>query len=414
LVNGNETLNTMNDPTILHTSSHQESNADFDHILSLYLSSKNTVMSALDDLIARDPEMPMAHLMQSYLLKLSSDPRFGGPARASLKAAQKLPMNRREQLHSAALGAWFDGDTIKTTALLEQLLSDFPLDILALKIAHHLHFYSGNANEMCHSIGRVADHYRPEHPFHGFVMGMYSFGLEESGDYLAAEKLGRIAVGLNPDDQWAAHAVAHVMQMQSRFADGIEWTANLLPTWQDSNNFIFHVHWHQALFQLGQTNLSAALAIYDEQLVAPLADDFYLDLCNAASLLWRIEMLGGHVGDRWQVLQDYSARSADDELIFCTLHYLMAPARLGNQKQVQQALQQLDRWKQQHSTQADIVAEVGEPLAHAICDLSAGRFAQAAAQLSALSPKIYKIGGSHTQRHLFEDMRHWAKIQASA
>jgi len=356
----------------------------------------------------------MAHLMRSYLLKLSSDPRFGGPARASLKAAQKLPMNKREQMHSAALEAWFDGDTIKTTALLEQLLINYPLDILALKIAHHLHFYSGNADEMCHSIARVANHYRPEHPFHGFVMGMHSFGLEESGDYLVAEKLGRIAVELNPDDQWAAHAVAHVMQMQSRFADGVEWTANLLPTWHDSNNFIFHVHWHQALFQLGQKNLDAALTIYDEHLIAPLADDFYLDLCNASSLLWRIEMLGGHVGDRWQALQDYSARCADDELIFCTLHYLMAPARLGDQKRVKQALQQLDVWKHQHSTQADIVAEVGEPLAHAICDLGAGRFEQAAAQLSALAPNIYKIGGSHAQRHLFDDMRDWAKIQALA
>ncbi|MFT7092149.1 MAG: hypothetical protein ACJAYW_002117, partial [Candidatus Azotimanducaceae bacterium] len=113
-------------------------------------------------------------------------------------------------------------------------------------------------------------------------------------------------------------------------------------------------------------------------------------------------------------LQDYSARSADDELIFCTLHYLMAPARLGDQKRIQQALLQLDRWKQQHSTQAGIVAEVGEPLAQAICDLGAGKFEQAAVQLSALLPNIYKIGGSHAQRHLFEDMRHWAKVQASA
>ncbi|MFT7244145.1 MAG: hypothetical protein ACI82A_001495 [Candidatus Azotimanducaceae bacterium] len=404
----------MSDSEILYTTSHQSSGADFEHILSLYLTSKKTVMPALDKLLVRDPEMPMAHLMRSYLLKLSSDPRFSDSARASLKTAQKLPMNQRERLHGATLVSWFDGDTIKTTALLEQLLVNFPLDILALRVAHHLHFYSGNAEEMCQSIARVAHQYHSDHPFNGFVMGMHSFGLEELGDYLQAEKLGRMAVELNHDDQWAAHAVAHVMQMQSRFEDGVEWTANLLPTWQDSGNFIFHVHWHQALFQLGQENLDAALAIYDEQLAAPLKDDFYLDVCNAASLLWRIEMLGGDVADRWQALQAYSARSKDEELIFCTLHYLMAPARLGDQKRIQQALQQLDHWKQQQSTQASIVAEVGEPLAHAICDFGAGRFEQAAAKLSTISPKIYKIGGSHAQRALFDDMRQWAKIQASA
>lgn len=404
----------MSDSAIQYTSSHQDSGADFEHILSLYLTSKKSVMSALDKLLAHDPEMPMAHLMRCYLLKLSSDPKFSQPARTSLQTARKLPMNQRERLHSEALATWFDGDTIKATALLEQLLDNFPLDILALKVAHHLHFYSGNSEEMCHSVARVAHRYHSEHPFNGFVMGMHSFGLEESGDYLQAEKLGRMAVELNHDDQWAAHAVTHVMQMQSRFADGIEWTAKLLPTWQDSGNFIFHIYWHQALFQLGQKNLDAALAIYDEQLIAPLKDDFYLDVCNGASLLWRIEMLGGQVGDRWQALQDYSARCDDDELIFCTLHYLMAPARLGDQKRIQQALQQLDHWKQQQSTQAGIVAEVGEPLAHAICDFGAGRFEQAAAKLSAISPNIYKIGGSHAQRHLFEDMRQWAKIQMSA
>ncbi len=395
------------------TSSSADSITAFDEILTLYLLSKNTVMTELDSLIGKDPEMPIAHLFRSYLLKLASDPRFKHAALASLHAAQKLPMNQREQIHSAALNAWFDGDTKKTTSLLEELLRQYPEDILALKIAHHLHFYSGNAEEMRNSIARVTNHYQADHPFFGFVLGMHSFGLEESGEYRQAEKLGRTAVELNPDDQWAAHSVAHVMQMESRFSDGVAWTSSVLPSWEKTNNFIFHVHWHQALFYLGQNDLDAALSIYDSQLTAPLKDDFYLDVCNAASLLWRIEMMGGNVGDRWQALQAYSTRTADDELIFCTLHYLMAPARLGDQPRIEQALSEISQWKQQSTTQASIVAEVGEPLAKAICDLGAGRYNEAAKQISALSPNLYKIGGSHAQRHLFDDMQQWAVRQAS-
>lgn len=395
------------------TASSVKSVADFDQILSLYLASKNTVMPSLDALISKDPEMPMAHLFRAYLLKLASDPRLKIPAVTCLKTAKQLPMNHREQIHSAVLSAWFEGDSHKAIRLLEQILDQYPLDILALKIAHHLHFYSGNAGQMRDSIARVLNHYHPEHPFYSFVLGMHSFGLEESGDYRQAEKLGRLAIDLNPQDQWAAHSVAHVMQMESRFSDGMAWTSALLPTWQDSNNFVFHIHWHQALFQLGQSNLDAALSIYDEYLVAPLKDDFYLDVCNAASLLWRIEMMGGDVGDRWLALQQYSPRTADDELIFCTLHYLMAPARLGDLTGIDQALVQLDRWKQQDTTQGHIVAEIGEPLAHAICDLGAGRYAQAANQISVLAPDLYKIGGSHAQRHLFDDMQQWAQSQAS-
>ena len=394
------------------TASSQDSVIAFDNILHLYLSSKSTVMAELDKLLVMDPEMPMAHLFRAYLLKLASDPRLRQVSGACLKAAQQLPMNAREQLHSAALATWFDGDSTKTLGILEQLLEQYPQDILALKIAHHLHFYSGDAVQMQRSIARAAKHYAPDHPLYGYILGMHSFGLEESGEYREAEKLGRQAVELNPDDQWAAHAVTHVMQMESRFSDGIAWTGKLLPSWQESNNFIFHIHWHQALFYLGENNLDAALGIYDTQLAAPLKDDFYLDVCNAASLLWRIEMLGGNVADRWQALRDYSARTADDELVFCTLHYLMAPARLGDDEQIKQALSDLAHWKQQDSTQAEIVREVGEPLAKAICDLGAGRYADAAASISDLSPNLHRIGGSHAQRHLFDDMQQWAAARA--
>tara|TARA_R110002111_G_scaffold64436_4_gene106112 strand:+ start:114 stop:1298 length:1185 start_codon:yes stop_codon:yes gene_type:complete len=380
----------------------------FEQILTLYLSSKNNVMSELETLIDNDPEMPMAHLLRCYLLKMASDPRLSRETNTALHNANKLPLNDREQLHSAALTAWLAGNTASAIRILEQLLQQFPLDTLALKVAHHLHFYSGNANNMSDSVARVLDHYPLDHPFYGYVLGMHSFGLEESGQYRAAETFGRRAVDLNPDDQWAAHAVAHVMQMQSRFADGVEWTNQVLPTWRDSNNFIFHVHWHQALFYLGQNNLEAALEVYDQTLVAPLQDDFYLDVCNAASLLWKLEILGSDVGDRWLALQDYADRALDDELIFCTLHYLMVPAKLGDQKHVRAALDQLQVWKQQSSTQSKIIEEVGEPLALAICDLGAGRFTQALTQLSSVAPDIHRIGGSHAQRHLFDDMRHWA------
>jgi tetratricopeptide (TPR) repeat protein len=403
----------MNQSALDYTTGSSLSINAIEKILMLYLSSKNTVMPNLESLIELDGEMPMAHLFRGYLLKMASDPRFNGVAIQSLHTANKLPKNAREQLHSAALGAWFDGNTVKAVAHLEQLLLQFPTDTLALKIAHHLHFYSGDAKQMRLSIARVVNHYQPEQPFYGFVIGMHSFGLEESGEYAEAEKFGRLAVEINPDDQWAAHAVAHVMQMQSRFAEGINWTNDVLPTWQDSNNFIFHVYWHQALFQLGQNNLDAALEVYDRHLTAPLQDDFYLDVCNAASLLWRIEMLGGNVANRWQSLQHYAKRSTDDELIFCTLHYLMAPAKLGDQQQIQIALEKLQIWKQQNSTQAKVVAEVGESLAFGICDLGAGRFNQASEHFTKVASNIHKIGGSHAQRYLFDDMRRWAEAQAS-
>ena len=40
---------------------------------------------------------------------------------------------------------------------------------------------------------------------------------------------GRRAVELNPSDIWAAHAVAHVAEMQGRLEDGLAWITRLAP-----------------------------------------------------------------------------------------------------------------------------------------------------------------------------------------
>ena len=402
----------MND-NILYSEQHNNSSDTFNEILKLYLGSSNQTMPKLDELLAVDPEFTMGHVMRAYLLKLASDPRFIGAAKASLSAAQKLPANRRESMHMEAQQVWFDGDADRATQLLEQLLEEFPTDVLALRVAHHLHFYSGDAADMQASVARVAPHFSEGHPFHSYVLGMLSFGCEEAGDYTQAESLGRRAVELDPTDQWATHAVAHVMQMQSRFDDGIAWLNQLTPGFHNSNNFIYHIHWHEALFELGRKQPERALEIYDERLVAPLDDDFYLDVCNATSLLWRLEMLGLDVGDRWQKLSAFNNRIEDNELIFCTLHYLLTPIRLGDKETVEKGLQHLSQWQTQSSTQGRIVAEVGKPLADAISLIGDQSYTAAANEIERLLPRLFTIGGSHAQRELFSDIRDWAKKQAA-
>jgi tetratricopeptide (TPR) repeat protein len=316
-------------------------------------------------------------------------------------------------MHIQAAETWFAGNTVQANNIFEDILEQYPTDVLAARLAHHLHFYSGDAAAMRDSIAKVAKHFAPGDRHFSYVLGMHSFGCEEAGDYEQAEALGRQAVTLDSNDQWAVHAVAHVMQMQNRFDEGVSWLQQRAEQWQNSNNFVYHIHWHEALFELGRDNPEQALAIYDERLIAPIQDDFYLDVCNAASLLWRLEMLGIDVGDRWQPLKPYGRRTADSELVFPTLHYLLAPARLGDQQAMNDALSQLKQWQQDGSSQGQVVAEVGAPLAEAICAISEKHYQSAAQQLAALQPKLFKIGGSHAQRALFTEMQTWAEQQAA-
>ena len=79
----------------------------------------------------------------------------------------------------------------------------------------------------------------------------------------AAEPSGRAAIEIDPGDLWGAHAVAHVMEMQGRHAEGIAWLDELEPNWEGGNNLLHHLWWHRALFHLERREFDAVLDLYD-------------------------------------------------------------------------------------------------------------------------------------------------------
>src|SRR5262249_35136515 len=140
---------------------------------------------------------------------------------------------------------------------------------------------------------------------YGTVLSCRCFALEECGDYAAAEPAGRAAIEIDPADLWGAHAVAHVMEMQGRHRDGIAWLDELERHWEAGNNPGHNLWWHRALSHLEGREFESVLDLYDRRfrdLAAPLTQanpDLYIDVQNAASMLFRLERQGVDVGDRW-------------------------------------------------------------------------------------------------------------------
>ena len=68
----------------------------------------------------------------------------------ALAAAEKLAPSAtdRERKHVAALAAWCRGDIRGMNAIWETILVDHPHDILALRIAHTMHFFLGDLAQM--------------------------------------------------------------------------------------------------------------------------------------------------------------------------------------------------------------------------------------------------------------------------
>ena len=90
----------------------------------------------------------------------------------------------------------------------------------------------------------------PTLPHYGTLLACRCFAHEECGLYTEAEAAGRAAIAHDPSDVWAAHGVAHVLEMQGRRAEGIAWINGLRGNWDGASNLRHHLWWHAAMFHL--------------------------------------------------------------------------------------------------------------------------------------------------------------------
>ena len=371
--------------------------AALDKTLMSYLAIGRQTGGLLKDVLAADPGMVMGHCLKGYFfLLMASAPLQARVPKVLATAEQGLAAaTPREQAHVQALKHWASGDQEAATRVWEEILAGHPLDVLALRLAHHAYFYMGVAGDMLASIERVIGAWDESLPGYGFVLGMRSFALEESGDYAEAEKLGRAAVDINADDPWAIHAVAHVMEMQDRHSEGIDWITGLECHWNAANNFRYHLWWHRALMHLGRGELEQALRLYDEDMWDPQSDE-YLDLCNDAALLLRLELLGVDVGERWQGLAEKVTGRTDERLLaFIDCHFVAALAAGGRMQAAREMAAAM-------ADAGGVFAGAGAGVSKALIAHREGDYAAAARGLRDVRDTIVTLGGSHAQRDLFE------------
>src|SRR5262245_31118174 len=208
--------------------------------------------------------------------------------------------------------------------VLEDLAIDHPRDLLALQAGHQLDFFRGDARMLRDRIARALPAWSQQVPGYHAVLGMHAFGLEEMGHYREAEQAGRTAVALETRDGWAQHAVAHVMEMQGRHQDGIAWMQANPDGWSRESFFAIHNWWHLALYHLDIGDLDAVLALFDGPIYGNLSS-VVLDMIDASALLWRLQLRGVDVGERWQALADAWAPVAGaGNYAFNDVHAMMA------------------------------------------------------------------------------------------
>lgn len=355
-------------------------------------------------LIEHEPDFIPGHLLQGYAFCMYSSQAFLPKAALALEKATDLSTraNAHEKDHLRALSAWVRGDLDASNLAFDDAIYKQPTDILALRLQHGNAFWAGKAGLLRDGGARALDAWDESMPHYGNLLGMISFGLEECGEYARAETMGREAVRLNPDDLWAVHSVAHVLEMQARFEEGEDWLSYAPDAFEDRNPFRGHIWWHRALFLFEQQNYEGALALYDRS-IRTERSDFYLDIQNQASLLTRLELRGVNIGDRWKDLADFLESRVDDHVLaFTDLHAAMALTADNRTEATDAFLSSLEDFAgTPQNTAASTMEDITIPVCRALQAFRQQDPATAVRLLLPIRYDLHRVGGSHAQRDIF-------------
>ena len=366
----------------------------------LFLSYFGDPLAAIDKAVADDPGFVMGHCFRAGMMVAGSEKAALVPLEESVKAGESLwdDANDRERGHIAAAGAWLDGDFATSIRIYGEILHDYPRDTLAMQVAHIGDFLLGQSTMLRDRVARVLPEWEETIPGYSYLLGMHAFGLEETNDFATAEATGRRAIELNPRDPWAIHAVAHVMEMQGRLADGISWLDQRTDDWAPENMFAFHNWWHFALFHLDLGDTDRVLDLYDFR-IHPESTDVALELLDASSLLWRLHLREVDVGDRWHDLAvAWDAIPEGGFYAFNDLHAMMAFTATGREAEAHELLKNVEASAAGADTNAMMSREVALPLCRAWVAFGAGDYGKSVGLIESVRPHTNRFGGSNAQR----------------
>ena len=360
-------------------------------------------LRALFDVADANPGAPLlnAHAAALHMAFEGAEGWAAAAPYLARMAERRDGASERERLFCAAVEAWARTDFFRALALLDELTVRWPADLCAIKWGQYHAFNLGDADALL----RLGERARIVHEKTPYARGMTAFALEQNHRLREAENEGMLAAEIALDDAWAHHAVAHVMETEGRPREGARWLDHCAHTWEHKGVFIRdHNYWHAALFRLSLGRESEALAIFDERLWGEWPE-FPQEQIGAVSMLWRLELRGADVGERWApVVAQARSRAGEHLFAFHDLHYLYALARAGEPGETDAFLASLRRRAATAEGDAKTVwAGVCLPAAEALAAFARGDRAGAAETLGPALNDLHRIGGSHAQRHVFTE-----------
>jgi hypothetical protein len=147
-----------------------------------------------------------------------------------------------------------------------------------------------------------------------------------------------------------------------------------------------------------------------------LSQDVALELLDATALLWRLQLEGISVGDRWPPLaQAWTRMLTPGFYPFNDMHAIMAYVGVGDLARAAEVVTALERVVadgDRATTGWQMTSAVGLPVCRSLLHFGRGRYPQVLDELLPIRTRVHEFGGSHAQRDAVERTLLEAAIRA--
>lgn len=367
--------------------------------LDLLQAGQGDPQALIEPVLRARPDFIAAHCLRAAGLVMACRDDVLPALAHTLHVAERYAARagERERAHLAAAQAWLDRDMKRALQLYGEIAERDPKDTLALRVAHFGDLQWGRTDMLRERIVAALRHWHAGEPGYGHVLAMYAFGLAEAADPALADAVGREALRFEPRQCGAVHAVAHALEMQGRSAEGAAWLEGTRGIWHASPAFAVHLWWHDALFRLDQGDLGAVLHILDERVMGQRDADT-ATLVDASALLWRLQLRGLDVAQRWGHIADaWSAHRCAGLRPFNDVHAMLAFVATKRWADARRLLDALRASALQAPDLHAAVYDAALPVCEAFVAFGQGRYRLATHHLQAQRRLVRGCGGSRAQ-----------------
>ena len=379
--------------------------ATYDRAVRALLGWQADALGLFQAATGHDPGLALAHAGAAVCLFLEE--RFA-ETKAATDAARvaATALSERERSHVEALTLWTSGRVDDAAGAMRAHLDRFPRDVMVFQRLYYVYFWQGRFPEMLELTTAMVPHY----PGESFALGMHAFALEEAGRCDEAVRTADRALALNPRDAWGVHALAHALYESAAFDTGVTRLPPAIHPCRGLNWFKNHLLWHLALLHFARGDYARAGAM-SRRVFERAPSSIAGDLHDSISLLWRMELAGRPMGERWQPFTAIGRERVNRQgLYFHVAHIAMALVGGGDWPTAERHLGMVRERAPKDRT--GVVGDVLVPLVEGLHAFASGDYARTVAKIEPLRPRIVELGGSRAQRDVFHDTLFEAAFRA--